>query len=118
MVTPPAISVLESLATIFRSTLRQVDFVFRVAGDDFSILLPNTDLEGGKHVRERIQDRVESSDLLPALGLAEKVTVSIGVCEYQPGQNTVSFIRRAEEALSRAKRKGDDGMSFVPVPAT
>jgi diguanylate cyclase (GGDEF)-like protein len=106
--------ILKSLATILKSSLRDVDFVFRTAGDEFTVLLPHTDLEAAMHARNRILIQVKSSDRLAALKLAEQVTVAIGVCEYGRGSSIDQFMKRAAEALSRAKSgNDDDGLTFV-----
>ena len=106
-------TVLKSLAAILRSSVRPQDFVFRSGGDEFCIVLPSADLNGGLLVRERILNRIETANLLP--GLSGKVTVTIGVCEYEAGLGRSHFVVRAKEALLRAKRDGHDDESGIPV---
>src|SRR5262245_14616737 len=106
-------SVLKSLAAILRSSVRPQDFVFRFGGDEFCVVLPGADLNGGLLVRERILNRIETSNLL--LGLTEKVTVTIGVCEYEAGLERSHFVVRAKEALLTAMRERDDDESGIPV---
>jgi diguanylate cyclase (GGDEF)-like protein len=97
-------TVLKSLAAILCSSVRPQDFVFRSGGDEFCIVLPGADLNGGLLVRERILSRIETSDLLP--GLTGKVIATIGVCEYEACLGQSRFMVRAKEALLRAKRGG------------
>jgi two-component system, cell cycle response regulator len=106
-------TVLKSLAAILRSSVRPQDFVFRSGGDEFCIVLPGADLNGSLLVRERILSRIETSALLP--GLTGKVTVTIGVCEYEAGLGRSHFVVRAKEALLRVKRDGHDDESGIPV---
>jgi len=106
-------TVLKSLAAILRSSVRPQDFVFRLGGDEFCIVLPSADLNGGLLVRERILNRIETANLLP--GLSEKVTVTISVCKYEAGLGPSHFVVRAKEALLRAKRDGHDDESSIPV---
>jgi diguanylate cyclase (GGDEF)-like protein len=100
-------TVLKSLAVILRSSARPQDYVFRFGGDEFCIVLPGADLKGGLLVRERILNRIETSNLLP--GLAGKVTATIGVCEYEAGLGGSHFVVRAREALLKAKTDATEG---------
>src|SRR5437867_1033685 len=97
---------LESLASILQSAVRREDFVFRYGGDEFGIVLPDTDLQGGAHVGEHIRNRVETSDLVPAAGLKGMITVSIGVSEYEAGLGCEMLVKRADDALLEAKKSG------------
>src|SRR5215510_11828160 len=76
-------TVLKSLAAILRSSVRPQDFVFRSGSDEFCIVLPGANLNGGLLVRERILSRIENLDLLT--GLSGKVTATVAVCQYQAG---------------------------------
>jgi diguanylate cyclase (GGDEF)-like protein len=105
-------TVLKSLAAILRSSVRPQDFVFRSGGDEFCVVLPGADLNGGLQVRERILSRIENLDLT---GLSGKVTATIAVCEYKAGLGRSHFVVRAKEALLRAKRDGHDHESGIPV---
>jgi diguanylate cyclase (GGDEF)-like protein len=110
---PSGDMVLKTLATILRSSIRQLDVVARYGGDEFAILLPHTDLRGGQMFRNRLQDRIHTADALSALQF--KVSVTVGVCQYKIGEALETFIGSAEQALLRAKRGGDDDESSVPV---
>jgi diguanylate cyclase (GGDEF)-like protein len=112
MGTPPGDMVLRTLATVLRSSIRQLDVVARYGGDEFTILLPHTDLRGGQVLQNRLQDRVGTADALSALQF--KVSITVGVCQYKVGEAMETFIAGAEQALLRGKRGGDDESS-VPV---
>jgi diguanylate cyclase (GGDEF)-like protein len=90
--------VLKSVAAILRSLVTPQDFVFRSGSDEFALILHNADLKAGMHIRDEIRERIKSTNL--------HITVSNGVCEYQMGEGTHTFVRRVEEALRNDK--GDD----------
>jgi diguanylate cyclase (GGDEF)-like protein len=98
--------VLKSVADVLRSAVRPGDFVFRTGGDEFSILLPGTDLKRGLRLGEEIGNRIETSDVAP--DLAMKITLTVVACEYETGEGKDRFMRRLE-----GKRDDDDGMSSV-----
>ena len=100
--------VLKAVADLVRSSVRRTDLVFRFGGDEFTVLLPGTDLEGGLRVAEYIRHSIATSELLAAAG---PVTVTVAACEYELGESRRAFLARAEEALSRAKRDRDDGLN-------
>jgi diguanylate cyclase len=105
--------VLKILASVLGSSIRQEDVVARYGADEFAILLPHTDLKGGQVLRDRLQHRIDTSDALSALGPEFKISITVGMCQYS-GEDKEIFIARAEQALLRAKRGGDDELS-VPV---
>jgi diguanylate cyclase (GGDEF)-like protein len=109
-------NLLKFFAAVLASSGRRGDFAFRSGGDEFSMLMPDTDLKGGLHVREKIRKRIGASGFIAALGLARNVSVTIAVCEYEGGAGRHTFMKRVEEALSRAKNDGDDGLSAVALP--
>lgn len=102
---------LSSVSAIFReSLLRPADFAARIGGDEFSILLPNTDLKGALHVAENIQHKVECAAVPTADGRPTKITVSIGaVCATpQAGDKIPDFIEKSDQTLYRAKKEGSN----------
>jgi diguanylate cyclase (GGDEF)-like protein len=102
--------VLKVVADVVRSSVRRTDLVFRSGGDMFTVLLPGTDLEGGRRVAEYIRHSIATSDLM---SFAAQITVSVAACEYQIGESRRMFLARTEEALLRSKRDRDDGLHWV-----
>lgn len=96
--------VLRNLARVLQLSIRMTDFVFRCGGDEFVILLPDTDLNGAYRVGEHIRTRIETTDLAPGTGLGGKITVSIGASEYEPGLRADLLTQRADQALYKAKK--------------
>src|SRR5262249_32294182 len=106
--------ILRSVADLLRSSVRLADVVFRSGDDDFIVLLPFTDLSDSLDVRDRILRRAKTSTVLP--GRPAEVTMTIVMAQYEVGEGKESFITRIDEALFRAMRGGDDGLSSVWVP--
>lgn len=102
-------AVLQTVAvTIARSLGRPGDFAARWGGEEFVVLLPNTDLGGALHIAEKIRVNVSDAIIPCQNGTKTKVTISIGVKTQAPGQNSSrdSFISEADKALYRAKETG------------
>jgi diguanylate cyclase (GGDEF)-like protein len=100
---------LQAVAKIFTQELkRSGDLVARWGGEEFVILLANTDLKGAFDVGERIRINVENTYIPLADGSVSKMTVSIGIYTIIPTANDSleEFIRRADTALYTAKREG------------
>jgi len=98
-------SVLIDFSAIIRSVLRKTDFCGRYGGEEFLIVLTDTDLKAAKVFAERIRAKVEESSFA-ALGRNSKVTVSIGLAESRKSENIEKTISRADEAMYKAKRNG------------
>lgn len=95
--------VLKKVAEAIEEAIRDKDFLTRWGGDEFIVLLPDTDANEADHIAARIQKNVRLHDT----DTEAAVTVSIGVAEYQPGEDVVeSWIARADSAMYRAKQKG------------
>ena len=94
--------VLVDIADTLRLSVRNSDTVGRWGGEEFLVILPSTDLEQAGAVAEKVRGRV--ADLkLPTVG---KVTVSLGVAEYQAGDTEQQLVARADIALYAAKEGG------------
>jgi diguanylate cyclase (GGDEF)-like protein len=101
--------VLKTIAKVFTSTLqRAVDFTCRWGGEEFVVLLPNTDASGAMVVAERVRENTEKTMIPCADGSFTKVTISIGINTENPikGSPVDQFLSRADEALYIAKRTG------------
>lgn len=96
--------VLKALAQVTRQSLRDVDGIFRLGGEEFLIILPETDKTCAALVGDRIRKRIAARDFLPGSNFS--VTVSIGIAEYQTRMTFDELLRRADQAMYRAKRSG------------
>lgn len=99
--------VLRALAEVILGCTRGSDIVFRYGGEEFSLLLANTDLTGARCLAERICEAVRGMPFLHE-GVGVHLTVSLGVAERLPGEPTTALVQRADAALYRAKSSGRD----------
>ena len=93
---------LKGLATILRDNVRRVDTVGRWGGEEFLLILPETDLEAVTITAEKIRFAVEQSNF----GLVGRITCSFGVTTYQPDEKISSLLQRADRFLYVAKHQG------------
>lgn len=84
------------------SIIRTEDVFARWGGDEFILLLPNTDIDGAKFVSERIRMEVESLKISKAYG----VTASLGCSEWQQKEYLESWFLRTDQALYNSKNSG------------
>ncbi len=88
-----------------KSMLRSQDVVARWGGEEFVILLPETELCSGLLVAEKIRSRIGDAPFY-AGGVAVEVTASFGLAEYEPGGDVARVLKEADEAVFIAKNKG------------
>lgn len=97
---------LQGLAACARSELRAVDVMGRWGGEEFVILLPETDAVSAADVAERLRTAVEKSELCCG-NVRVRLTVSIGYASLTGSEADIdSLVRRADDALYRAKKSG------------
>jgi diguanylate cyclase (GGDEF)-like protein len=104
---PAGDEALRAFADILRSCLRDRDVAARYGGEEFAVALPGVDEMTALDVAERIRSRTESTLISLAPGISDRITVSIGLASA-PGQgnNRITLLRLADEALYRAKQAG------------
>ncbi|MDX1610568.1 MAG: GGDEF domain-containing protein, partial [Halofilum sp. (in: g-proteobacteria)] len=96
--------VLMQLGELLRAEIRNPDCVARWGGEEFMVLLPETNLAAGAWAAERLRRRVaEHSFDGPG-----RITVSLGVAEYAGGEERLQLLKRLDDALYRAKQDGRD----------
>lgn len=98
-------SVLRAAAASLSSTVRGGDIIFRFGGEEFVALLSNTPMEGAMRLADRIRKGVAKAEYLSTHGPI-KVTASLGVASLRPRESAEQLLRRADEALYRAKATG------------
>ena len=104
--------VLHAIADHCRSHFRDQDVLVRLGGEEFAVLLPETGGAGARRVAERFRGLVESSPV-SADGASVHVTVSVGVTAAVAGDDPEALIRRADEAMYRAKAEGRNRVAMV-----
>ena len=108
---PAGDTVLLAFADLMRAHVREVDVAGRLGGEEFSILLPETDLLGAAAGAERLRHALAEQPL-ELEGRTLEVTASFGVAELAPGQTGDGLLRSADAALYRAKEQGKNRVSL------
>jgi diguanylate cyclase (GGDEF)-like protein len=98
--------VLREASQALRSVCRDVDLAARMGGEEFSLLLPETDVAGARIVAERVRERIAGAAHRSPAGQAFRVTASLGVATAWPGASGEALLQAADEALYRAKDAG------------
>ena len=104
--------VLEQVARVMQKSVRAVDSLGRYGGEEFLLVLPDTDIAGAERVAEKIRSAVEELEFsLPKGTATTKITVSIGITGVDPDlgypdQGARALIAAADQALYKAKQKG------------
>lgn len=105
--------VLQMLADVTRKTLRETDLLCRWGGEEFVVLLPESDLSGAINTAERLLGSVRETAVAVEGASPIHVTLSIGISLVRPGEQELApSIARADEALYRAKSLGRNQMQF------
>jgi diguanylate cyclase (GGDEF)-like protein len=98
--------VLRAFADLIRSHVRDVDVSGRIGGEEFAIILPDTDREGAAHVAERMRESLSSVPIPISADASITAASSFGVAELEPEQTGDDLLRAADTALYRAKDEG------------
>ena len=96
--------VLQEVARVFAGTVRGSDLLVRMGGDEFFLVLPDTDHEAALNLAERLCNKVATMDFRTPRG--ERLGVSIGLTTWQKDLSKEAWIQQADEALYQAKAGG------------
>ncbi|HSA79752.1 MAG TPA: GGDEF domain-containing protein [Geminicoccaceae bacterium] len=113
--------VLRLIAQLLTSSVKGRDLAARYGGEEFAVLLPQTDLDGARHLAEQIRKTAAGKHIRwkwngRRLGT---ITLSIGCAQYDPQEGLSDLIRRTDEALYEAKRQGRNRVVVASrAPAT
>ena len=109
--------VLKLVARTLREGVKGRDVVVRYGGEEFAVLLPETNLHGGRKIAEILRQEVEKKEVINrATGKQlAKITMSAGVSQYLSGEDSDTLVERVDTALYRAK---DAGRNQVVTLAT
>jgi len=103
--------VLRTVAQTLQAQVRRSDIVGRIGGEEFSVFLPNTSVQGAQQLAETLRLAVESIHI-EVNGVRLKITASIGVAAKRFDQETMQAIQQhADQAMYEAKRGGRNRVS-------
>lgn len=98
--------VIKHTADTAKSNLRQSDSIGRYGGEEFGIVLPETDAEGARIICERIRETIEQS-VVQTSAAPVRYTVSVGIAQLtDKPKNHMKWMQQADEALYAAKKSG------------
>ena len=102
--------ILKELTKDIHDELRDMDTLFRWGGEEFIVLMPNTDKTNSYEIAKRLKDKVQNSDF----GLEQPVTISIGVTTVlEEDQDLGKIILRSDRAMYKAKELGKNRIEVV-----
>lgn len=104
--------ILRTVTVAIGQSLRSTDFCGRYGGDEFLLVLTQTDINAATICAERVRSSIEKS-VFPDLGPEFKITSSLGLTEYHIREDIGKMIARADEALYLAKKAGRNRVELI-----
>ena len=104
--------VLMELGLMIKSCLRNMDSAYRYGGEEFTVILPETNLKSACIVGERIRQSFASKRFFPVEGKEVYSTISIGAAQFTEGETIMSLIKRADMAMFKSKQEGRNRVSI------
>lgn len=99
--------VLKKLAMIFQEVLRNIDITGRLGGEEFAVILPETNIEKASEVAERLREVISLTAVSLPAGFDIHFTVSIGISALlEKKTNVEALLNEADKALYKAKQSG------------
>lgn len=111
---PAGDAVLREFGVLLLETVRDVDSAGRWGGEEFLLILPGTDLDGGAQVAERIRVALAGRIVLALDGTPIPVTASFGVAATPPAATASELFTAADAAMYEAKRTGRNRVQTAP----
>lgn len=94
--------VLKTIADIVKSSIRKADALSRIGGEEFTILLPDTNIDKATALAERVRRSVEDYKF----DVVGRATISLGVTEFKADDSSDTLFKRVDEAMYLAKNSG------------
>jgi two-component system cell cycle response regulator len=98
--------ILVSIGRNIQECLRAMDSAYRYGGEEFTVILPETNGEEAHTVAERIRQKIGVEPHTPKAAANIAVTISVGVTQYIYGEEASVFVQRADQAMYVSKKKG------------
>lgn len=103
---------LKEVGQLLVTSIRQVDSAFRYGGDEYAVVLIETDPQGARIIAERIRDAFRTWEFLSEDGLKLKLTASLGVATFPDhAASGPALLEAADRAMYQAKAKGRDDVA-------
>ena len=106
--------VLKQFAEAIKANLRGSDIFGRWGGEEFLVLSPHLKLAEAKKLADKLRLAIEATEFADAI----RLTASIGVSEYHPGETDAVVLARADQALYRAKSSGRNRVEAETTPVS
>ncbi|MFT3663610.1 GGDEF domain-containing protein [Piscinibacter sp.] len=103
---PSGDQVLRRFAEIARHGVRLTDWLARYGGEEFCLVMPDTDRATAERVAERVRAQVAAAEILSVDQRRVALTASVGVAQLGAGDDPLTLVQRASEAVLSAKRAG------------
>ena len=100
--------VLRKLVKIIQKIIRTTDSLYRIGGEEFVILCPNSNYHQAMTLAERIRKSIESTPFEKV----NQVTISLGVTQLKKSDNSGEFVKRADQALYQSKQNGRNQVQY------
>jgi diguanylate cyclase (GGDEF)-like protein len=110
-------NLIRQVAEVLRERVRATDFVARLSGDEFAILMPQTDVEGALHLGEDLREQV--ADSVQPTSESPPATISVGVTMFggEKGIGSEAVLVAADQAMYRAKEGGRNQIALFRDPS-
>lgn len=110
--------VLRLVAKTMTDGIKGRDIACRYGGEEFAIILPETNLQAGLIVGNSLRKAVATKDVINRASGKKlaRITVSAGIAEFAPGEKISELIERADAALYTAKHNGRNQVAAAPTP--
>ncbi|NEX64342.1 GGDEF domain-containing protein [Noviherbaspirillum galbum] len=105
-------TILKEFSKVASNSIRDSDMLGRYGGDEFLLLLKNTDLKGAVMHAERLRVYAHFLDFQKVL-TQKHISLSIGVAQYRPGEKIEDLMSRADSALYQAKQLGRNRVEWL-----
>jgi len=106
--------VLMELGKMIKLCLRSLDSAYRYGGEEFTVILPETDLARACVVGERIRTAFALKRFSPAKDTEVSSTISVGATQFTGEESIISLIKRADMAMFKSKESGRNRLTCTP----
>ncbi len=112
--------VLRSVAKTLSQVVKVSDIPCRYGGEEFALIMPSTNVDNGRIASERVRKAIEAMSV-EFEDKTLQVTISVGLAEAFPGEDSAKLIRRADDGVYKSKEEGrncghwSDGESLLPM---